>query len=120
VILLLFTIGGLGFTNRRHCRMAARFKRLAVGVPALVVTSFLIFVAFRKTPLPSAAPAKLAFSGVAGAVHLAVAVWAAASVASLAAKLVRTSVLASAGPKQSGVIFRTVGGVGDGAATDNL
>jgi hypothetical protein len=89
--------------------LARRLRLLCAGVPALVLTSFVAFVVFRQVWFQQAAPALLAFSGVAGAVQLASAVWATATVAQLAVTLVRARVLPSRGSTAPDPIFRTLG-----------
>jgi hypothetical protein len=89
--------------------LARRLRLLSRAIPALVIAAFLLFVLLRYERFARSAPALLAFCGVAGAVQLVAAVWSAATMATLAAKLVRTPVL---GPAAQGTrdCFRTLGG----------
>jgi hypothetical protein len=109
-ILLYACLARIAVSEANAPALARRFIRLTIGIPALVTASFLVFLAVRKVRFDSAAPALLAFSGVAGAVQLVVAVWAAAAVAALAATLVRARVLRGGAPGAATVLYRNVGG----------
>jgi hypothetical protein len=90
--------------------LARRLKLFAAAIPTLVVAAFALFIGFRYERFEQGAPALLAFSAVAGAVQLAAAVWAAATLAALAMNLFRARVLASVNGEMPDVIFRTFGG----------
>jgi len=89
--------------------LARRLRHLSRAIPALVVVAFLLFIFFRYERFDGGAPGLLAFCGVAGAIQLAAAVWSAATIATLAAKLVRTRVLSRGGNSAPEPIFRTIG-----------
>jgi len=71
--------------------------------------AFMLFVFFRYERFDRGAPGLLAFCGVAGAIQLAAAVWSAAAIATLAARLVRARVLRRGGNSAPAPIFRTIG-----------